>query len=524
MKILTLTSRLRNECGQAITMCAALLVLLLGVSALAIDMGNLYWSYNELLSAAQAAAKAGGGAMANPNVTSAQTVAYTYSGDPNAPYSALYNIHPNLNMTSVSATFACVPVSSYTGLSLPPCIKYSNACSTAACNAIQVVEKATVSTFIARVFGVRTLSLTATATASAAGSGTPYHVAVVIDSTASMGPPAADTDCSASVSGSFTPEQCAQLGVQTLLSVMNPGTATSPIDEVALFTFPGLCSQTLSGKNCPTASSLTDTVASSYASDDSTCPASNPPITSYNNDPAYLIVGFPNALNYINSSTGELNTTNSSLVNAVGAGTWTTTGDSNTCGITTPGGEGTFYAGSIVAAQQYLTANHTSGIQDVIIYLSDGDANASSTQLTGNVPMPSAVQAYFDSQTSGNTLIAQNSSKTGYIYTTTGECTQAVYAADWAKSLGTEIYAVSYGSESSGCTKGEVAPYTTPCATIQGISSGTGYFFSVGNSSNGNAVCSGAAQGISGMKEVFTYIGGKLTGSRLIPNSTWPSS
>ena len=51
----------------------------------------------------------------------------------------------------------------------------------------------------------------------------------------------------------------------------------------------------------------------------------------------------------------------------------------------TPGGEGTFYAGAIVAAQTYLTNNHTSHVQDIMILLSDGDATADTTQMGGNV-------------------------------------------------------------------------------------------------------------------------------------------
>src|SRR5208337_67903 len=46
----------------------------------------------------------------------------------------------------------------------------------------------------------------------------------------------------------------------------------------------------------------------------------------------------------------------------------------------------------------------------------------------------------------------------------TAECTQAVNAANWAKSTkqsdgtATEIYSVSYGSETSGCTSGANVP------------------------------------------------------------------
>ena len=87
------------------------------------------------------------------------------------------------------------------------------------------------------------------------------------------------------------------------------------------------------------------------------------------------ILGFQD--NYRTSDTAKLNTS-SDLFKTVGAGT-------NNCGIPTPGGEGTFYAGVITAAQQYLETNHTNGIQDVMILLSDGDATATSTQMGGTV-------------------------------------------------------------------------------------------------------------------------------------------
>jgi len=514
----SLASRLRfSERGQSLVMVPAVLGLLLAASAFVIDMGNLYFSYEELLGATQAAAKAGGTSMPNPAVTSVTSVADLYSGQTSSDY----NYHPNLNITSVSVNFACVPPSSYPGLNLPPCAAFPNSCPSATCNAIQVTEAATVTTFFAKVFGVTSLNISATASSSASGGGAvPYHIMLVLDTTASMGS-GTDTGCTTS-GGSYTPEQCAQFGVQTLLTELAPCAtnlsscgSNPPVDEVGVMAFPGICSSTKSGvttSNCPNATSLSNTTANStYAPDDYTCPAKNPPIAAYNNNPEYMVLGFQN--NYRSSDTAALNFS-SDLVETVGAGT-------NNCGMPTPGGEGTFYAGAMVAAQQYLTANHTSGVQDVMIALSDGNASASSTQMGGSVK-----QTVSSSQIGG---------MNGNLFSSTAECTQAVNAANWAKSTkqsdgtATEIYSVSYGSETSGCTSGENVPAiggnsaNTPCATMAGISSSplSKYFFSVPQSKSGQGtICSGAVP-ITQLSQVFTTIAGDLTSARLIPNSVF---
>ena len=53
---------------------------------------------------------------------------------------------------------------------------------------------------------------------------------------------------------SYSPEQCAQFGVQTLLSQLAPCAqnlascgSNPPVDAVGLMAFPGLCSDTASG-------------------------------------------------------------------------------------------------------------------------------------------------------------------------------------------------------------------------------------------------------------------------------------
>ena len=504
--------------GQVLYLVAALLVALLGMAALSIDIGFALHSQRELQACADAAASAGGSAMQNGNSVNPTNVADEYSGDSAA--GGVYNIHPDLNITSVTVNYACVTGSTATNLHMPPCATYttlsSQAGCTSGCNAIQVIEKAAVPTFFAKLFGVTTVNISATASASASGAlPIPYHIMMVLDATNSMGQ-GVDTGCT-SGTGSYSPEQCAQLGVQTLLNYLAPcatnltSCGSSPaVDEVGMMVFPGTCSQTLVGGKCPNATTLSNTTPSPYASDDYSCPATDPPITSYNNNPAYMVLGFQN--DYRASDAATTLDYSAPLVDAVGAGTWINASGavlgSNSCGMPTPGGEGTFYAGAIISAQAYLAANHASGIQDIMILLSDGNASASSTEMGGSVKQSVII-----------------SGMNGSLYSPTAECAQAVAAANYAKTTkqsdgtATEIYSVSYGSETSGCTTGDTL---TPCQTMSGIASLplSQYFFSVPQTISGktSTVCSGAVP-ITTLNQVFTTIAERLMSSRLIPNN-----
>jgi hypothetical protein len=483
-----------------------LLVVLLSAAALVVDMGDLYYSYQELQGATTAAAMAGGSAI--PQGTGVNT-AYTYSGDKNSPANATYNIHANLNITAVTPTLGCISTTTYATLGLPPCIVYG---SQPSANAIQVVETAKVPMYFAKIFGVSSLNISATAIASAKGGGSqPYNIMMVLDTTTSMGQ-GSDTGCGGKVTNP-TPEQCAQEGIQILLGELDPcsvalsncggatnGNVSKPVDEVGLMVFPGLCSSTATGvttSNCPTVRSGTTATAttanSTYAQNDYTCSSNppNPPITPYNNNPEYLIL--PLQSDYrASDSTTTLNggSGNSNLVNSVGAG-------ASPCpGADDPGGEGTFYAGAIYAAQSYLLANTRTGVKNVIILLSDGDANASSTQMGGSVAAPS-------------------------VYSSSNQCAQAVSAASAARIAGILFYSVSYGSETSGCSTD--SPTTTPCATMASMASTptSQFFFSVPQSGSGSGtVCSGARTDIQ-LSQVFSDIAGDLTTSRRIPNGSY---
>jgi len=492
-----------SQSGQSLVLVAFVLVLLFAAAAVSIDMGNLYFSYQALEATTNAAALAGGAAI--PAGTAVVT-ANLYSGQVPADY----NYRGNLNITNVSVNLTCVQPATYPNVGLPPCNAYTT--SQGSINAIQVTETAQVGTYFAKLFGVPSINISAAASASAKGGGAPpYHIVMILDSTPSMNQAGkTDTGCIASnPTLLLTPEQCAQQGIQTLLSYLNPclttsgncvasgtpGVVNNAVDQVALMTFPGLCSATAAGvttSNCPAATTLTNTTANpTYAPEEYCSPKGSPPNTQYNNNPEYLILPFQS--DYRTSATAATVNYSSNLVKSVGATT-----DSHCAGIDTPGINavnqgGTFYAGVIDSAQAYLTANSTQNVQNVMILLSDGDAV--NISMGGTVGGPHGV------------------------YPTTAMCQQSVTEADAAKAAGTLIYSISYGTELTGCkTTGDTL---TPCQTMEQISSsptGGAYFFSV--PSGTSTVCAGAVP-ITQLYQVFQTIAGDLTSSRLIPNNVF---
>ena len=331
---------------------------------------------------------------------------------------------------------------------------------------------------------------------------------MVLDSTDSMGT-TSDTGClSTNPTGTYTAEQCAQYGTQTLLGELAPCAAnlascsSETVDQVGLMTFPGLCDQTKAGESTGacnpanfSATSLNNTTANAtYAPDDYNCSGTNPPIAAYNNDPEYLIMGFNQGGVYRNSDVATTLNQSADLVKSVDAG-------SGGCGIQTPGGENTFYAGVIVAAQQYLMANHTSGIQDVIIILSDGNANA--TGSTGNAA---------GSHMAGS--VKQTVSLTGMsggLWQGTNDCAQAVAAADWAKGYKetdgtyTEIYSVSYNSSNSELHERHTGDYRLHDDAGHRIHSEASAVFLFRPWKKSGTTCTGAVP-ITYLDQVFTTI------------------
>ncbi len=460
----SIVRRLRDgQRGQAMVMITIALVVLLGAAAIVIDIGRLYHAYQELQAATQAAALAGASVLSNDTASDAIATATNYSAA-----SGGLNANSNLTNATMVAGYPQVKCLTSTGILC--------SASPASANALVVREQATVPTTFARVLGVNSWTISATATASGRGGfNSPYNVEIILDTTASMKDTDSDSQCG------NTRISCALSGIRTLLSTLSPcagglascGTATSetptaganvpnPVDEAGLMVFPGLTS--------------TAQVPRDY-----TCPTGNPAITSYNNSPVYQIIALSS--DYRASDAASSLNTSSDMVVAAGGGSCN--------GVSAPGGEGTFYAGVINAAQAQLVANARPNTKNVMILLSDGNATATQSQMAG--------------------------SATSYPHTQ--ECHQAVTAAQNAAAAGTIVYSVAYGAEASGCTT-DTSPTISPCQTMQQIASSPSNFFSDYTATGGTSSCISASRPTSSLNQIFTEIAEDLTVARLLPNNT----
>ena len=455
--------------GQALYLVAALLVVFLGMAALSIDIGFAVHAQRELQASADAAATAG--AMELPNGANAISKATAYSGQ--GGWNA-YNDLPGVTMVTGYPATTCV--TSIAGA--PPC-------NSTTPNAIQVEEQVNVPLFFAKVFTSKQITLTAQSEAlEPSVAAVPFDVAIIADTTASM--QNQDTSCPTppgwpNGNAKITREDCAKEGVATLLGELSPcasnltscgnatnGNVLNPVQEVALFIFPGLSS---SGGN----------PGAEYD-----CWAQNPGLSAYTSSANYQVIGLASDYKTSDSAT-SLNSGNSNLVDGI---TWTN--QSSNClafngsnllqyGLQDPGGMGTFYAQAIATAQTMLQGARQ-GAQNVIILLSDGDANATGSHISS--------------------AWAQ------------GQCGQAVAAARTATAQNTWVYSVAYGAQNSGCSTDGGA--YTPCGAMQAIASDPSKFYT-----DNQAVCpSSAHPSITSLNQIFSAIGHDFLTTRLIPWGT----
>jgi len=464
----------KDERGQALPMVAVMMVGMLGMVAMVVDMGDVYYSFHQLQNSTDAAALAG--AQSLPG-SAAATAAAAYSSA-----SGGKNVYANLQNVTITTTIKCLNTLINQGIA---CVAPGNG------NAMQVKQTADVPMYFAQLFGVRKVTVTSTATAAMRGaSSSPYNVAIIVDSTASMA--TQDTDCGNTRLG------CALAGVRVLLQDLDPcgaslatcGTITSgnvanSVDRVSLFTFPNV---------------TVGTASSEYD-----CSSSNPTIPVYSLPSAtattYAPTGSSTSTYQVIPFQSDYRLSDTSASLNVGSNLTLATGGKSGCtGMTDPGGDGTYYAGVIYAAQSALLAEQAAnpGSANVIIMLSDGDANASSSKMAGTAT------------NSGNYPSYNN------------QCGQAVIAAKAAAAAGTKIYSVAYGSASSGCSTDTSGTYKgiTPCQTMQYIASAPQYFFSDYNQSGSGSTCQSASQPTTNINQIFTQIAGDFTVARLIPDST----
>lgn len=480
---------LKDQNAQVLPLIAFIMIGILGMAAMVADVGDVYYSYNELQASTNAAAMAGAEGLPYNSPTTNQAVinAEEYSSD-----AGRLNALSNLNAAKPAIKLACLT----TGLGAAvPCVPTGIGAATA--NLVQVTQTAKVKTYFAVIFGQPSVSLSATATALMRGTATvPYNVAIVIDTTASMA--TTDTNCGRNM----TRLQCALGGVQTLLQELTPcsasgcgglsnGNYSNALDRVALFTFPEASSGT--------------TIANDY-----NCSGKSPSITPYTypsatgttyspgaSSPTYQVT--PYMSNYRSSDDS------SSLSTASGSDVVLATGAQSGCGMQDPGGEGTYYAGVIYAAQASLLgqqAINTANGQDsknVLILISDGAATSSKSQMSSSGLLSSGVYPSYND-----------------------ECQQAVAAASAATTQGTTVYSIAYGSQSSGCTT-DSSTYRSPCATMAGIASTPAQFYSDYLQSGSGSTCQ-STNSVTSMNGIFDQIVKNLSAARLVPNSVFPSS
>jgi len=332
------------------------------------------------------------------------------------------------------------------------CLASTNiSCGSVGANALVVKQQIVAPLVFGKYFGFASKTMIATATASAqGGAGKAVDVMFVLDTTRSM----TNTDARCSISG-VTRLSCAEAGVRKLLLAANPSLVRTGL---AIF---------------PPVKTATD-AARDYA-----CSGPAPAIAKYNaTAPIYTILGLSSDYK---SSPGEttLNST-SNIVRAVG-------GVSGCAGLQAIGGVGTYFADAIVAAQAELQAHGRSDARKVIIFLSDGDAGASSSNV-------------------GSSKYAN-------------QCHQGIAAAQAAAAAGISVYSAAYGAANSGgCSTDN--PAISPCATMQQIATSADNFFP--DSGASSVSCTSTINSATDIIGIFTAIGASLsaTAPRLILNST----
>ena len=163
MRRLGATSRSRDARGQVIVLVVVALLALLGMCALVIDLGYLYWNQRHLQASADAAALAG--AMQLPDPASSVSVAKQFGTGLSAKNgdSRLSNVSETISTKCLTSVPGCDPV-----------------------NAVVVDENATVNTFFMQIFGVDFAHVHVRATACSPCGVKPLDIMLVLDRTGSM--------------------------------------------------------------------------------------------------------------------------------------------------------------------------------------------------------------------------------------------------------------------------------------------------------------------------------------------------
>ncbi len=493
----------RDESGQMLPVIAVMMIVLLGFTGLVLDVGHAYICHRELQFSADAAALAGAPAMAG---ASSHPLATTGGGvlAVATNYSSLPGMRnadqrlPNVTMVSGYPLLKCLATFQAQGISCVGFVSY---------NAVQVKLQETVPLYFASLFGFKTMTIQAMATAvKGGGPSRPYNIAIILDTTGSMGEN--DSNC-----GGSTRIACALTGIQVLLHDLDPcwtsqatcgiigGNAPNSVAQVSIFVFPQVTYPTASNDySCdgtvPTSTVFSFPAAGATSYEPGTSPSST----------TFRVLDF--------HSDYRLSDTATSL-NIYSWATIAALGNPGCNGIGIPNNvyyNNTYYPSPMYAAEAALIQQHTlnPGAENVMIILGDGDANTP--------------------QKSGSTVIMPNPATASATYPSwLGECGQAVTAA--RSFTNTIVYSVAYGAASSGgCITDQDAafsphanlsayPNIQPCDAMALMATYSWDFFSDNQQSGSDSSCV-AAQAESALSDIFKQIAGDLTEARLVLDSS----
>ena len=503
---------LKNQRGQAAVVIIVTASTMMALAAASVETGHVYYAYQRLVASTNAAVLAGASQM--PNTTSASTYVTKYSSA-----SGGYNATAMLPNAVATPSYLCLSTVATT-LNVP-CATSTG--GTGGYNALSVTQTATVPLWFGGLVGMKQMTLSYTAEAAmAGGSNAPWNIAIIQDTTSSMN----DSDGGDQCNG--TRITCSLVGIQALLNDLYPcglgqscTTSTTYVDSVSLFVFPAVTGAT--------------------AKDDSACPTVDPTIVAYTfPDPpsnttlptadTYQVVSFAN--NY--KTTDAATSLNQAAGIVIAAGD---SGQSRCTGIQAPGGEGTYYAQVLYAAQAALLVQQAAnpGSQNAIIMLTDGDATACASNANTSAGACNTKSQLMASEGTLNGTGTKTSNASGYESPTypsaLGECGQAVLAAQAAAKAGTTVYTIGYGAETSGgCTTDET--YSTsvstnggswragdqPCQAIAAMASAQVNFYS--DDGSGCEATAPTNQNLTKLTAIFRAIVDNMSSPRLIPKGT----
>lgn len=391
------TARFRSdESGASFILITLALPMIFGMAAFSIDLGYAYYVKTRLQTAADIGALAGGTLLYKADKAAVEAKALEYV---NLNLPSGWSSKGSVSITPTAAT-QCLTSLVSQGLTCDGVTK---------ANALKVSVSAKAPLFFAAALGYRQATLSASAMISGASAAPPpLNIAIVLDSTASM-----NSTYTGSCGGLINPTkmQCAVTAVRGMLGTLWPS-----IDQVALLTYPGVTAGSIPMEYCNPKGTVT---VVNYKA------ASNPKFKIVDFSTDYRGAGTP--------PPAGLNIS-SNLTKAVG-------GNSTCAGIQAVGGAKTFFADTITQAQAALEAANAALVaagqqprQNVMMILSDGDANAASTNI--------------DASKLAN------------------QCLQGITAAKAAANAKTWVYSVAYQADN---TPGNSCTTDTTATTSQTV-------------------------------------------------------